>query len=154
MVERFRSQIRDAWSDAEFPAIRIHAVRHMDCECDELWAWLLEMNTIAMDDRQVEWSVPWCLLAPKAVAYALGPCILAETQGKVANEWRESLWNYDRFADILSRLNNRQRWCVLKMLIWGYLERPAADVFELIQMVRAEMGFHPDWPRPRSRAQT
>ena len=163
-VSRFTTQIREAWRGSEPPPYRRDAVPHQCDECDDLWKWLESLRGNAIDASQIGYGVPWSLLTAGAAAHVLGICLLSRLLGGEAPDFEDAFGRFEdsfgrfrddaRFASLFEALTPRQRWCVLKITVWSYLERPVERQLELAVRLRRAMGYHVDWPRPRLRPQT
>lgn len=161
LVDRFEAQVCEAWKDS--PPIDIRS-RAFPCECDEcdgLWAWYKGHSVDHPERTSVDWYVPWCLVSPKARSQMLGYVIVMSIRDDRVFEWGhvESMLGLGprgeaEFEEVFAALTLRQRWCVLKMLVWSHLESFQRYDFETVARFREAMGHHRPWPRPRLRPQT
>jgi hypothetical protein len=161
LVERFARQVEQAWADTRLPK-RDEAVPHHCWECDDLWEWMQTVPNNAPSDQRFGGWYFWPLLGLQGVIYLLGPSLLSaftSSQDKWDTTDLPMVVGLDiqypsRQGELLNALQPRQRWCILKMLIWIYLERPDDKVFRAIVELRSRMGYHESWPRPRPHPQT
>jgi hypothetical protein len=157
LVDRFEQQILDAWYDSQALTDRKLAVPHVCEECDGLWDWYRTNSIYAPNATNLNWQVSWVLLGPRAVAQIFGLILL--------NDLRDGRWDhtesiagmrqpFDQWELTFAALSQRQRWLVLKMLVWQYLNGKLSSDIETIRDLRNRMGFHESWPTPRRRPQT
>ncbi|MBI5708266.1 MAG: hypothetical protein HZC36_14885 [Armatimonadetes bacterium] len=156
LVTSFMDQIHEAWRSVKPPTGRAEIAPHRCEECDDLFRWFSEVCSKSDRDLpKIGWLYPVSLLAGPALSYlAYLEAIDRVLGGSMYHNIEDAVLSRHNRKVLVCNLTQRQKWCLLKLFLWTYLEYHDSDSLQAALKLRDEMGYTSTWKIPLPRAQT